>query len=225
MIIKYSQSKGSQIPRPSVLRLCKLYNLLVEMGDESLFTFSSKDIGDMLGIASHNIRKDISYLLGESGTIGAGYDIKRLKQQLEDRLGFNIKRHTCIIGLDSLGIALLNQRLLFNNNFKIVAGFDSSVNRIETLKTEIHLYPTYEITSVVKSKTIEFAVITEPGPDPDKILERLVDGGVKGIINFSSRNLSTNRKGVVISNIDLIGEFRFLVAMITINNFSRENNS
>jgi NADH/NAD ratio-sensing transcriptional regulator Rex len=60
-------------------------------------------------------------------------------------------------------------------------------------------------------------VITDPGSSPLKIIERLAEGGIKGIVNFSTINLTSNRKDIIISNIDLISEFRYLVAMMTLD--------
>lgn len=209
--------RNRTIPKPSILRLCKVYSLLNEYKNNTLTTISSKDIGQRLGVASHNIRKDISFLFGESGTIGSGYDIEKLKNQIEQRFGFNHKRNACIIGLDSLGTALLNQRLIINDNFKILAGFDSNINRLETLKTDIALYPTHEITDVVRNHSIEFAVITDAGKEPSRIIDRLINGGIRGIVNFSSTNITSDRKDIFVSNFDLIGEFRYLVALISLN--------
>jgi redox-sensing transcriptional repressor len=216
--MSYKKENSKRVmPKPSIQRLCKVYTLLDEYKNNIISTISSKDIGKRLGVASHNIRKDISFLFGESGTIGSGYDIEKLKMQIEQRFGFNHKRNACIIGLDSLGTALLNQRLIINENFKILAGFDSNINRLETLKTDIALYPTHEITDVVRKQSIEFAVITDAGKEPASIIDRLINGGIRGIVNLSSTNITTDRRDIYISNFDLIGEFRYLVALLSFN--------
>lgn len=219
---KSRNSRERSIPKPSILRLCKVYDILNVLSIGPISTVSSKELGLRLGVASHNIRKDISFVLGESGTIGSGYEIDKLKSQIEMKFGFTRKRKACIIGLDSMGTALLNKRLLLDDNFKIMAGFDSNINRLETLKTEIPLYPTHEITEVVRSHFIEFAVITDAGKDPVKLVERLVAGGIKGIVNFSSVILTSGTKEIFISNFDLIGEFRYLVALMTLHALQKE---
>lgn len=222
MILKRKNYKLKNIPRPTISRLCKIYNLLLELERNEIASISSKEIGERLGVGSHNIRKDISYF-EESGTTGYGYEIQKLKRLIAERFQLNKKRNACLVGLDSLGTSIINQRLIFDETFKIVAGFDSNINRLETMKTHIPLYPTHEISDVVKRCSIEFAVITDPGSDPYKIFERLLQGGVKAFVNFSSATFSSKRKDIFFSNIDLIGEFRYLVALLTLESENKGN--
>ncbi|OHD65079.1 MAG: hypothetical protein A2176_02350 [Spirochaetes bacterium RBG_13_51_14] len=212
---KKNKQKG-HIPLPALARLCKIYNLLEEMHDKGETSISSHDIGKRLGVGSHNIRKDIGYL-DEAGTSGAGYDIAKLKSSIEFTLGFETERNACIVGLGSLGSVIINYQMKQFPCFTIVAGFDSNINKLEIMKTSIPVYPTYEIPSVIKSKRIELAVVTEPDRNIDKITERLIEGGIKGIINFSPVMLSSPSESVYIRNIDIITEFRYVSALFTLH--------
>ncbi|HOO71928.1 MAG TPA: redox-sensing transcriptional repressor Rex [Spirochaetota bacterium] len=204
------------IPRPTISRLCKLYSLLEEMNERGQLTLSSNDIGKRLGVGSHNIRKDLTYL-GETGTTGSGYDIKTLKEQISRCLGFDRKRKACIVGLDKTGTAILSNDMFFSKNFDIVAGFDSNINRLETLKIDIPLYPTYDIPVVIRRERIELALLTLSGETAQIVTEKLIDGGIKGIVNFSPVVLSSSDSSVYISNVDIINEFRFLSALFTLD--------
>jgi len=192
-----------------------MYSLVAEFDSSEVLTLSSSDIGARIGVRPHNVRKDISYI-GEIGTSGSGYDISVLKKNIEDRLGLKEMRKACIIGLGPFGRVILNSPD-FTENFMIVAGFDSSINRIETMKTEVPVYPTYEIESVVNNRGIELAVITEGAHTARKIVDSLISGGIRGIVNFSPIVIGCDRDDVFISNMDLIGEFRFLSALLTLN--------
>ena len=207
----------SRIPHPALSRLCKLYTLLEEMNKKGETSISSRDIGNRLGVGSHSIRKDIGYL-GENGTSGAGYDIFRIKTSIEDTLGLKKERNACLIGLGALGSVIMNYQTMPFPSFKIVAGFDSNINKLETIQSTIPVYPTYEIESIIKKESIELAVITEPDRNIEKIKERLIEGGIKGIINLTPVMLSSSSNAIYIRNIDIITEFRYVSALFTTNN-------
>jgi redox-sensing transcriptional repressor len=217
MIARKKDKLTGHIPQPALSRLCKIYTLLEELNEKGETSISSHDIGKRLGVGSHNIRKDIGYL-GESGTSGAGYDITKIKAGIEETLGFKKARNACIIGLGGLGSVIINYQALPFPCFNIVAGFDSNINKLETIQTTIPVYPTYEIPVVLKKENIELAVVTEPDRNIEKITERLIEGGIKGIINFTPVILSSPVESVSIRNIDIITEFRYLSALFTLNN-------
>ena len=217
-MLNYSKIKQKgQIPQPALARLCKIYNLMEELEEKGGTSISSQEIGKRLGVGSHNIRKDIGFL-GEAGTSGSGYEIAKLKTNIEKKLGFINKRSACIIGLGSLGSVIMNYQDMPFPCFSIVAGFDSNINKLETLQTTIPLYPTYEIQSVIKRDNIELAIITEPDRNIEKITERLIEGGIKGIINFTPVILSSDQESVYIRNIDIMTEFRYVSALFTLHN-------
>ncbi|HOW81074.1 MAG TPA: redox-sensing transcriptional repressor Rex [Spirochaetota bacterium] len=210
------------IPKPTISRLCKIYSLLEELEDKGQLKLSSNEIGRRLGVGSHNIRKDLTYL-GETGTTGSGYEIKKLKDQIAESLGFTRKRKACIVGLGKMGTAILSNEMFFSKNFDIIAGFDTNINRLETLKIDIPLYPTYDIPVVVKREKIELALLTLPGETAQNIAEKLIEGGIKGIVNFSPVVLSSPDDKVYITNIDIIDEFRFLSALFTLEKKEADN--
>jgi redox-sensing transcriptional repressor len=205
----------AKIPLPTLSRLCKIFSLLEEYRQKGETIISSQEIGKRLGEGSHSIRKDMGYL-NESGTSGAGYEIDKLQKRIQDVFGFNKQRNACIIGLGSLGSILINaQAPTFPCS--IIAGFDSNTNILETLQTPIPVYPTYEIPSVLKKENIEMAIITNADRNMDMIMDRLIEGGIKGIINMTPMILSSYDKSIYIRNLDIFMEFRYLSALITID--------
>ncbi len=216
MILQNKKKIRQEIPEPSLVRLCKIYNLLDEIEMKPGPLLSSRDIGKRLGVGSHNIRKDIGYLK-EAGTSGSGYEVVGLRRGIEQTLGFGKVRRACIIGLGGFGSVLISGGHAAVPCFTIVAGFDSQINRLETIQTSIPLYPTYEIEETVAGQDIELAVIAEPDKNIDRISERLVRGGIKGIINFTSMILPSLSESVLVRNIDIVSEFRFVSAMFNIS--------
>ena len=147
------------IPKPTILRLCLIYRVLDELLQNGVQSVSSTQIADRLSMNSHNVRKDIGYL-GDVGNLGAGYDVIVLKKAIAESFGLNRTRNACVVGLGRLGSAVLNFEQFQPKGYKIVAGFDSNINKIETMRTAVSLSPSYMIAEVVrmKKKVLEYDI-------------------------------------------------------------------
>jgi len=210
----------AKIPDPSLKRLCNIYQILGSALEEGRRRISSAEIGKKLGASAYIVRKDISHLpegkgIEDSGKLGLGYDAKKLKHHIARALGLENPAKVCVVGLGKLGGAVIGYERLSPNGFEIAAGFDSNVNKLEMLKSRVELFPSHEIEDVVRAKGIEYAIITVPAGSAPEVLEQLVRGGVKGILNYSPVILPQDRDGVFILNIDIINDLRFMVSHIT----------
>jgi redox-sensing transcriptional repressor len=208
--------KMSTIPQPSVKRLCTIYQFLSELEHEGIASISSAELGEKVGIGSHNVRKDISFI-GGIGNCGSGYDIAKLKEKIATNLGLNDKKLTCIVGLGRIGSALLQHARHFPGEYKIVAGFDSNINKVETIKTDVSVFPAYQITEMVKRMEINLGIIAVPESAAQEAATRLIEGGIKGIVNFSATHIKNSNKDIFIRNVDITSELRILSALIKIN--------
>lgn len=201
------------IPFPAINCLCALYRLLCDLQESGVERISSADLGKKLGVGAHNIRKDIAFL-GVSSSSASGYDIKGLKQLISEKFEFNTEKKACIVGLGRLGTAIMERKDLCGGEFHIIAGFDSNINRLETISSSISLYPAYSITEVVRRLRIELAIIAVPACVAQDVADKLVDGGIKGILNFAPVIVKLDNKEIFIKNMDISGELRVLSAQI-----------
>ena len=64
---------------------------------------------------------------------------------------------------------------------------------------------------------IELGILTVPEIAAQDTASRLIEGGVKGIINFTATHIKINQKNVFIKNIDITSELRILSALIKIS--------
>jgi redox-sensing transcriptional repressor len=207
------ETGGRTIPEPSIIRLCQMYRFLEHCEFNNVTTVFSPEIGENLGIQAHTVRKDISYL-GEIGNTAAGYEVKKLKEHIYHHLGLYKKRNACVVGLGRLGQAIINYEQFFEGEYRVIAGFDTNINTLEMINTVINLYPSYRIEEVIKMLSIELAVIAVPAGAAQEVCDRLVSGGVRGIINFAPVIVRAAKEGVIIRNSDLFGEFRILSALM-----------
>lgn len=178
-------------------RMILLLNLLENWGK---IYITSKEIAELLGVKDSLIRYDFSVLNlpQEHRGYKNGYEVSVLEQDIrnalsegsnfiiEDNLQNDNKKHVCIVGLGRLGAALLDDSFFENSDFKICAGFDSSLNRVELLRSTFELFPASKIESVCPSKKIEYAILCCPESEVQKMADRLVSAGIKGIVNYTN---------------------------------------
>lgn len=187
--------------------------MLCLLEGEGVARASSADLGALLDLSAHLIRKDISFF-GGAGSAGAGYDVGRLKALIAEQLGFGREKRACIVGLGRLGSALLEYAVAVpQEGYRIVAGFDSNINRIETLSTAIDLFAVYEIVETLQRLQIELALIAVPAEHAQAVADRCCDGGVTGILNFAPMNIKPKNPGVFIRSMNVAGELRILTAL------------
>ncbi len=177
-----------------------------------MYTASSFRLGEIMGITSHTIRKDISRL-GQAGDEN-GYNIGLLKELIKKGLGFDKVRKACIAGLGRLGSAILNSGSFPGQQIRIAAGFDSNINRLETFSTDIPLFPAVKIPDIVRRDAIELGIITVPAASAQLTAERLIEGGVKGILNFAPVVIQNTAPDVFIRNFHVLDELRMLSVLV-----------
>jgi redox-sensing transcriptional repressor len=205
-----------QIPEPAKERLLYLMRFL-ETSDVEFIT--SGEIETFTGWASHTIRKDISYLGGDcddntlNKKVGscAGYKPEVLIPAIKQALGLNRRRRFCVVGLGRLGSAYLNFPAFEADEFELIAGFDTNVNRVEILQSPVPLYPAYKMGEVISRFSIETALLCVPEDAAQKTAEKLTAAGIRGIVNFAPVVLRVG-PDVAVRNVFVVDELRALAA-------------
>ena len=201
------------IPLPAILRLCRLYGLTEQLLAKSISFISSSEIGVKVHQNAHTVRKDISYL-GEIGPSPSGYPVRNLQKLIQKQLGFNQLMNNCIVGLDGIGLSVLKNAFLFERSYPIIAGFDSNINLLERINTEIPLYPLHSISDVLRTKEITLAIFAIETGAVQETVKKVIGGGVKGILNLSSHHIEYHQEGIWIRNCNLLNELRVLSSLI-----------
>ena len=194
----------------TIERICKVFGYLDSL--EGTNFVSSKELALAIGTTDHTVRKDIS-ILGITGYTRKGYDVNALKNELGSKLNLNKKRKACIVGLGRLGTALLDYEKFQKDGFEIVAGFDCSVNKLERIKTGIEVFADIYMKNVIKEKSIELGIITTPAKASQGVADKLIDAGVKGILNFSPVKIVVPEQ-IIYQDMDFTNSLRFIAAQL-----------
>ena len=205
----------AKIPEASRRRLTLLASLLASLKDERV---TSIQIQKMTKIDRALVRKDIS-LAGYKGGVSNGYKAADLLSAIRTRLKLPLpdqKRFCCIAGLGKLGAALMQCGIFDDSPFKIVAGFDSRVNRTEVLSADFPLYPAAKMESVIPESGIEFAILAVEDEQARMMADRLSTSGIKGIVNFTGQVLEVP-DGVFVENVSPLLALNNIVAALQSN--------
>ncbi|MBZ0167244.1 MAG: redox-sensing transcriptional repressor Rex, partial [Candidatus Omnitrophica bacterium] len=191
---------------------CRMYGHLNRLQEQGLSAVTSRDLAAAAGATHDTVRKDLS-LLGVSGFTRSGYQVGPLKDTLGKKLRLTQTRQAVLVGLGRLGTALLDYERFGQNGYEIVAGFDSSINKIERIRSSVDIFPVRRLGEVVRERSIELGIIAVPGPAAQGIADELVAAGVKGILNFSSVVVQTPGR-IVHVDIDFTNALRFIAARL-----------
>ena len=199
------------VPGPSIDRLTVLYRTLEDLLGEGERYASSADLGRRAQIPPYTVRKDLSYLENSCGS-GSGYDLEALACLIRDSLGFHGECLVCVVGLGHIGSAIMANAEYAQGGYRIAAGFDSNVNLLELMKTDIPLFPAHEIPVRVRELGVGLAVLCVPAHAAQLSAERLAAGGVTGIVNFAPVALRGLPDTVEVRSVSVLDELRILTA-------------
>jgi len=191
---------AEKIPDIIITRLPVYLRALQRMADNGLKTTSSQELGERVRISAAQIRKDISQF-GEFGKQGTGYSIEYLIDKLREILKVDRMWDVIIVGACDVGHALARYQGFANCGFKVVMIFDNDKNKVGEKVGDFTVEDTAKLVEKVKSAGIKIAMLTIPASAAQEIADKLVEAGVKAILNYAPISLSVP-KGVRVQHID-----------------------
>lgn len=152
-------------------------------------TVSSLELASRFHLSAAQIRKDLAQF-GELGIRGVGYDVKQLTERLNAVLGLDRSHPILIVGAGNLGSALARFLSFDDRSFRVVAAIDNDPKRVGKMIGDVPIHGPEELFEVVRSTGAEIAVLAIP-PDPaQEIYQRLIDAGIKAVLNFAPVRLA-----------------------------------
>ncbi|HHV71993.1 MAG TPA: redox-sensing transcriptional repressor Rex [Clostridia bacterium] len=176
-------------------------------------TISSHELGHKLGIKPSQIRKDLAYF-GEFGKQGIGYDVSYLRGEIRHILGLTEHIKVAVVGAGKLGQALSDYILLKREDFDIAAVFDRDPAKIGMEVGGVKVSPIENLKEIIQEKEIQMAIVTVPANAAQKVVNLLVDAGVRGILSFAPIAV-TVPEGVRFYNVDFTMELQSLAYYLT----------
>jgi len=134
------------------------------------------------------VRKDLA-MTGAVGTPRIGFRITELIAAIERFLGWDNQTKAVLVGVGSLGTALLGYQGFQNYGFRIVGAFDRNPKLIEKWIHGRKVQALSQLISFVQRGEIVLGVLAVPAEVAQEISELMIHGGIRGIWNFTQAKL------------------------------------
>ena len=192
--------EASMIPDIVVSRLPRYLQALQRMAEEEKHSTSSQELGERLGISAAQIRKDLSQF-GEFGKQGTGYSIPYLIDQLQSILRIKSTWELALIGAGDLGHAIARYQGFTDKGFRVAMVFDNAPDKIGTQVENFIVRDSKGMIENIHEAGIKVAMLCVPASVAQAVANRLIEAGVKAILNYAPISLSVP-EGVRVQYID-----------------------
>ena len=173
-----------KVPEPTLRRLPWSLAFVKLMKGKGEAFISSTQIAKEINVDPSQVAKDLSFV-NISGKTRVGYDINALVDVLEDFLGFTSQHKAFLFGVGSLGASLLHDTGLSQYGLEIVAGFDVREDLDGNMINGIPVFHMDDFPAKQKEYGATIGVITVPVEKAQEVTDRIIEGGIKALWNFT----------------------------------------
>lgn len=177
------------VPDIIVSRLPVYLRALQRMSDHGITTTSSQELGEKVGISAAQIRKDLSQF-GEFGKQGTGYYIPFLIDKLRAILKVDRIWDVVVIGMGDMGHAIVRYQGFSNRGFQVAMCFDSDPAKIGQQVGNFTIRDVKDLAKDVREAGVKVAMLCVPARFAQEVTDKLVEAGVRGILNYAPVSLS-----------------------------------
>ncbi len=209
------RKEADKVPEPTLRRLpwyLSNIKLMKEKGEQYV---SSTQISKEINIDASQIAKDLSYV-NISGRTRVGYNIDALIEVLESFLGFTNMHKAFLFGVGSLGAALLRDSGLHHFGLEIVAAFDVNPELVGKDLNGIPIFHSDDFEAKMKEYDVNIGVLTVPINIAQEITNKMVDGGIKAVWNFTPFRIRVP-ENIVVQNTSLYAHLAVMFNRLNFN--------
>ncbi|HHW80676.1 MAG TPA: redox-sensing transcriptional repressor Rex [Bacteroidales bacterium] len=203
------------VPEPALRRLPWYLSYIKLLKKKGQTHVSSTQIAKKINVSSTQIAKDLSYVK-ISGKTRVGYEISLLIDVLETFLGFTSQHKAVILGVGSLGGALLGDSGLEQFGLKIFAGFDVSDGVIGCKINDIPVYHIDDFAKYNNKIDADIAILTVPPDNAQEVADFAIKNGVRAIWNFTPFRIRVPEH-IVLQNTSLYAHLAVMFNRLSVN--------
>ena len=211
----YIRKEADKVPEPTLRRLPWYLSNIKLMKDKGEQYVSSTQISKEINIDASQIAKDLSYV-NISGRTRVGYNIDALIEVLESFLGFTNMHKAFLFGVGSLGAALLRDSGLHHFGLEIVAAFDVNPELVGKDLNGIPIFHSDDFEAKMKEYDVNIGVLTVPINIAQEITDKMVDGGIKAVWNFTPFRIRVP-ENIVVQNTSLYAHLAVMFNRLNFN--------
>ena len=211
----YIRKEADKVPEPTLRRLPWYLSNIKLMKEKGVKYVYSIQISKEINIDASQIAKDLSYV-NISGRTRVGYNIDALIEVLESFLGFTNMHKAFLFGVGSLGAALLRDSGLHHFGLEIVAAFDVNPELVGKDLNGIPIFHSDDFEAKMKEYDVNIGVLTVPINIAQEITNKMVDGGIKAVWNFTPFRIRVP-ENIVVQNTSLYAHLAVMFNRLNFN--------
>lgn len=200
---------GTYIPFATRKRIPIYYKMLKHLLNDGVEKIKSEELAEIIHIDSRTIRKDFSRL-GTFGTRGKGYTLAKIVDIFETEFDLKVLEPVTLIGLGHLGMAISQYYLDQTSVSRLVQIYEVDNDLINTKHNGIDILDYKTIKDTHDNESC-IAILAVPASQAQIVFDELVELGFTGFINFTGSKIFSNKKNVVINDIDLMQVIQSLI--------------
>ena len=177
------------IPDIIISRLPVYLRALRHMQAQGKQTTSSQELGEQVSISAAQIRKDLSQF-GEFGKQGTGYNIVFLIKKLREILKVERVWEVAVVGMGDMGHAIARYQGFTDRGFHVAMVFDNDPAKIGEQVGNFVIQDTKDLVPKIREVGVKVAMLCVPAADAQKVVNQLVEAGVKAVLNYAPINLN-----------------------------------
>lgn len=186
------------LPEPTLRRLPWYLAYVTTLRKAGVEFVSSTKIAREIHVDSSQIAKDLSFL-DIKGKTRIGYEVAPLERKLREYLGFTSLHRAVMLGVGSLGGALLNDSGLRKYGLEIVAGIDIDPAIVGQTIAGIEIHTPDRLPEIVQRTGATIGIVAVPVDAARETANLAVNAGIRALWNFTPSRLDVP-EGVVVTN-------------------------
>lgn len=194
--------KGASVSPAVIKRLPRYFRYLRELIRCGKMRISSGELSEMMHVTASQIRQDLN-CFGGFGQQGYGYNVNYLYARICELLGVGEGYRAIVIGAGNLGKALIRNPMFEKRGVDIVGVFDISPDVIGKTVADNVVRGMDELEGFCTEHKVDIAVLTLTKDQATEVAERLVELGIKGIWNFTGKELDDLFPDIVVENVHI----------------------
>lgn len=173
-----------EIPEVVINRLPVYARALNELANRGESVVSSQALGELLDVTPAQIRKDLSYF-GRFGKQGRGYNVNSLLSKLREILGIDRQWRLILVGVGRLGQAIAEYGGFGPQGFELAAAFDANPAVVGRELGGVTVQQIDQMEDWLRENRVDIGIVAVPAADAQGVVDRLVGGGVRAILNYA----------------------------------------
>jgi redox-sensing transcriptional repressor len=191
----------TNIPEKPIERLSEYRRTLLKYHKQGVTHIFSHVLAGIHGITAVQVRRDLM-LIGFSSDTKKGYDVGILIEFINNILYGESTMNIAVIGMGHLGQAITKYFNSKGLNLKIVAAYDIDPEKVGTVIDDIPCFAMADFENSVADMDINIVIISCPTSQAEQTVVPIVNAGIKGVLNFTSKPLNFPL-GIVVENYDI----------------------